>query len=56
LFDGNLVLLRGAVTRAEPHEDRGFHNLDGWVVRGPKKVTGQMGEVSGQSVKGENGI
>jgi hypothetical protein len=23
---------------------------------GPKKITGQMGEVSGQSVKGENGI
>jgi hypothetical protein len=30
--------------------------LRGEAHRAPKKITGRMGEVSGQSVKGENGI
>jgi hypothetical protein len=40
-------------------KDRGggqFRRLSGEVDRDRKKMTGRMGEVSGQSVKGENGI
>jgi len=30
--------------------------ISGIAIRDRKKITGRMGEVSGQSVKGENGI
>ena len=42
---------RPARLRREPSR-----RLRGDVHRDHKKITGRMGEVSGQSVKGENGI